>query len=130
MTIIKSFLILLFLNINLIFSSQNIIYNLVNNNLNKYGQYIENEEITFDNGIIRLVLDGRRTNIKSQLLLGYYSIGLAIQSIEIFCNTVEVVINYEMKNETQVISRAAPQKVIQLSMRQISPEKFFLYVSY
>ena len=64
--------------------------------LAKYKQSIESDDITIQNGIFRLEMYGRRTNIKSQLLLGFYSIGRVLQKSNIPFIEVQIIINYDL----------------------------------
>ena len=79
----------------------------IQSNLIKYRQSISSDDFSFQNGIIRLELDGRRTNIKSQMLLGFYSAGLALNRIDIHCREIEIVIHYNVKMRGLVSARAS-----------------------
>ena len=61
--------------------------------LAKYKQSISSDDITIQNGIFRLEMHGRRTNIKSQLLLGFYSIGRVLQRSNTAFREVQIIIN-------------------------------------
>ena len=56
------------------------LYESIESNLKKYRQFITTDDVTFKNGIIRIEINGRRTNIKSQLLLGIHSAVLAMET--------------------------------------------------
>ena len=49
------------------------LFNIIQSNLSKYRQSITSSDFSFQNGIIRLALNGRRTNIKTQMIIGFYS---------------------------------------------------------
>ena len=106
------------------------LYNLVQSNLSKYRQSISTVDIAFQNGIIRLDLNGRRTNIKSQLLLGFYSVGVALNRVDVHCNEIEVVIRYDGREWSQVSVRAAAEHVKQLGQGKLSSEQFFALIGY
>ena len=108
---------------------QSPLFNTIQFNLNKYRQVIDSQNFIFRNGIISLELNGRRTNIKSQLLLGFYSVGRAIQKVEVYCN--EVIIKISYNNRAEKISVRAPvAKVLELSSGRLSPEQFFTLINY
>ena len=73
------------------------LYESIQSYLSKYRQSISEEDVTIQSGIIRLELDGRRTNLKSQLLLGFYSVGRAIQKSSYPFREVRIIIYYEIK---------------------------------
>ena len=98
--------------------------------LAKYKQTIESDDITIQNGIFRLEMHGRRTNIKSQLLLGFYSIGRVLQKSSTPFREVQVVINYDLKERQMVLAKAPVEKVLDLSQHRISSEQFFVIIGY
>ena len=51
------------------------LYKSLETYLAKYRQSLARDDVTMQNGIFRLEMNGRRTNIKSQLLIGFYSVG-------------------------------------------------------
>ena len=106
------------------------LYNSVQYNLSKYRQSISSDDFSFQNGIIRLKLDGRRTNIKSQMLLGFYSSGLALSRVDIHCREIEIVIHYNVKTRGQVSARASAEEVMNLSQGRLSSEQFFILIGY
>ena len=99
-------------------------------NLIKYRQSISSDDLSFKNGIIRLELDGRRTNIKSQMLLGFYSAGLALNRIDIHCREIEIVIHYNVQTGGQVSVRASAEEVMNLSQGRLNSEQFFILIGY
>ena len=98
--------------------------------LSKYRQEISDEDVTIQSGIIRLELDGRRTNLKSQLLLGFYSVGRAIQKSSYPFREVEIIIYYEIKESQQLAVKAGVEKVLQLAQGRFSSEEFFNVIGY
>ena len=73
---------------------------------------------------------GRRTNIKSQLLLGFYSIGRVLQKSNTPFREVQIVINYDLKERQMVLSKAPIEKVLDLSEGKISSDQFFAIIGY
>ncbi len=106
------------------------LFNIIQSNLSKYRQSITSSDFSFQNGIIRLKLDGRRTNIKSQMLLGFYSVGLALNRADIHCREIEIVIHYNVKTRGQVSARASAEEVMNLSQGRLSSEQFFIQIGY
>ena len=98
--------------------------------LAKYKQSIESDDVTIKNGIFRLEMNGRRTNIKSQLLLGFYSIGRVLQKSYTPFREVQIVINYDLKERQMVLSKAPIEKVLDLSQGKISSDQFFAIIGY
>ena len=82
---------------------QDPLYKSIESYLSKYRQSITSDDISLQNGIIRLELNGRRTNIKFQLLLGFYSVGRALQQNSAQFREVQIIIYYEMKEKRKTL---------------------------
>ena len=106
------------------------LFNIIQSNLNKYRQSVSSGDFAFQNGIIHLKLDGRRTNIKSQMLLGFYSVGLALNRVDIHCREIEILIYYNVKMRGLVSARASSEEVVNLSQGRLSSEQFFILIGY
>ena len=106
------------------------LYKSLETHLAKYKQSIESDDVTMQNGIFRLEMHGRRTNIKSQLLLGFYSIGRVLQKSSTPFREVQIVINYDLKERQIVIGKAPIEHVLDLSQHRISSEQFFVKIGY
>ena len=98
--------------------------------LSKYRQEISDEDVTIQGGIIRLELDGRRTNLKSQLLLGFFSVGRAIQKSSYPFREVQIIIYYEIKESQQLVVTASVDKVLELTQGRLGSEQFFNEIEY
>ena len=98
--------------------------------LSKYRQEISDEGVTIQGGIIRLKLDGRRTNLKSQLLLGFFSVGRAIQKSSYPFREVQIIIYYEIKESQQLVVTASIDKVLELTHGRLGSEQFFNEIGY
>ena len=98
--------------------------------LAKYKQSIESDDITMQNGIFRLEMNGRRTNIKSQLLIGFYSIGRVLQKSSTPFREVQIVIYYDLKERQEVLAKAPAEQVMDLSQGRLSLEQFFVVIGY
>ena len=126
MNIFVRFISVLFL-FNFLISGHDLpLYSIIQSNLSKYRQSISSNDFSFQNSIIHIELDGRRTNIKSQMLLGFYSAGLALNRIDIHYQEIEIVIHYNVKTGGQVSARASAKDVMSLSQGRLSSEKFFI----
>ena len=106
------------------------LFNIIQSNLSKYRQSVSSSNYSFQNGIIHLTLNGRRTNIKSQMLLGFYSVGLALNRVNIHCREIEILIHYNVKGSGLVSARASAEKVVKLSQGRLSSEQFFILIGY
>ena len=98
--------------------------------ISKYRQTISKEDVTIQSGIIRLELDGRRTNLKSQLLLGFISVGRAIQKSSYPFREVQIIIYYEIKESQQLAVTAGVEKVLKLAQGRLGSEQFFYEIGY
>ena len=98
--------------------------------LSLYRQFIDKEDIILTNGVIYLELYGRRTNHKSLLLLGFYSVGRALQRSNAPLYKVQIIIHYELKDAQQIVASATRQSVLLLYQGQMNPEQFFSEVEY
>ena len=98
--------------------------------LSKYRQSIVEEDVTIQSGIIRLELDGRRTNLKSQLLLGFFSVGRAIQKSSYPFREVQIIIYYKIKESQQLAVTVGVEKVLKLAQGRLGSEQFFNEIGY
>ena len=106
------------------------LYRSLETYLTKYKLSIESDDVTIQNGIFRLEMNGRRTNIKSQLLLGFYSIGRVLQKSYTPFREVQIVINYDLKERQTVLTKAPIEKVLDLSQGKLSSDQFFAIIGY
>ena len=121
-------ILLIFTNLNA--GERDPLYKSIDIYLAKYRQSIASDGFSLQNGIIRLEMNGRRTNIQSQLLLGFYSIGRALQRTNIRCQEVQVVIHYELKVGREVVAKAPIEEVLELTHGKLSAEQFFAIIWY
>ena len=98
--------------------------------LKMYRQHIEKEDLTFNNGVINLVLDGRRTNHKSLLLLGFHALGKQLQKHTFPIRDVQIIIYYEMKNTREMVYISSVKSVLALAQGQKDPNQFFNELRY
>ena len=123
--------ILLFFFMSFLYPGQNeTLFDSISSYLKRYRQNIEEKDITINNGVIYLELDGRRTNLNSLLLLGFHSVGRQLRRSGSSFREVQIIINYEMKNTQQMVATAKMESVIALSQGRINPEQFFNEVRY
>ena len=87
------------------------IYKSIETYLVKYRQSIKSDDLTLQNETVHLVMHGRRTNIKSQLLLGFYSIGRVLQKSNTPFREVQIIINYDLKERQTVITKAPIENI-------------------
>ena len=106
------------------------LFETIESYLSKYRQSIEEEDLSIQSGIIRLELDGRRTNLKSQLLLGFFSVGRAIQKSSYPFREVQIIIYYEIKESQQLVVTASIDKVLELTQGRLGSEQFFNEIGY
>ena len=111
--------------ISVLFARTGDLFNSIESQLSKYRYNINKEDISFTNGIIRLELDSRRTNIKSQQLLGFYSVGSVLNKTKTPFREVQIIINYELREGQEVITTAPVELILKLSQGKLSSEQFF-----
>ena len=95
-----------------------------------FGKGVQKVDLHYANGVMHLEIDGRRTNINSQMLIGYYAIGLAISRMNINCTEIEIIISYTIKEKFQIVSRADINLVEKLTKGRISSEQFLSQINY
>ena len=106
------------------------LYKSLETHLAKYRQSLASDDVTMQNGIFRLEMNGRRTNIKSQLLIGFYSVGRVLQKSSTPFREVHIVIYYDLKERQEVLAKAPVEKVMDLSQGRLSSEQFFVVIGY
>ena len=106
------------------------LYESIESYLVKYRQSIKTDDLTLQNGIIHLEINGRRTNLKSHLLLGFYSIGRALQKSTTPYREVQIVIYYDLKERQEILIKAPAEVVLDLSQGRFSSEQFFAIIGY
>ena len=102
----------------------------IRSDLKRYRLYIEENDLTVNNGVIYLELDGRRTNHNSLFLLGFYSVGRQLQKNNFPFREVQIIIHYEMKDIQHIIVTASITSVLALSQGRINSDQFFNEVRY
>ena len=102
-----------------------ILFNSIESYLSSYRQSIEAGDVTVREGIISVKITARRTNIKSQQLLGFLSVGRAMQSSSYPFREVHIIIHYEIRGVQEILITAPVELVIQLSQGKLSPKQFF-----
>ena len=115
---------------NLFSDDRDIMFESIEKYLNKYRHTIENDDFQTKDGIIRLEITSRRTNIKSQVLLGFYSIGRSLNKTNLFFNEVHIIINYDNYNRNKEIIIAPVNIVQKLSIGNISSAQFLNLIGY
>ena len=120
------FAVILFIFLSAIFGrTGDLIFHSIESQLSKYRYSINKRDISVINGIIRLEITARRTNIKSQQLLGFLSVGRAMQSSSYPFREVHIIIHYEIRGVQEILITAPVELVIQLSQGKLSPKQFF-----
>ena len=87
--------------ISYLFSGQgSVLFEPLQHHMKRYRQYIEEKDLTVNNGVIYLELNGRRTNLNSLFLLGFYSVGRTVgrqmQKADFPFREVKIIINLEI----------------------------------
>ena len=103
----------------------NILFNSIESYLSSYRQSIETGDVTVREGIISVKITARRTNIKSQQLLGFLSVGRAMQSSSYPFREVHIIIHYEIRGVQEILITAPVELVLKLSQGKLSPKQFF-----
>ena len=103
----------------------NILFNSIESYFSSYRQSIETGDVTVREGIISVKIAARRTNIKSQQLLGFLSVGRAMPSSSNPFREVHIIIHYEIRGVQEILITAPVELVIQLSQGKLSRKQFF-----
>ena len=102
-----------------------ILFNSIESYFSSYRQSIETGDVTVREGIISVKITARRTNIKSQQLLGFYSVGSALNKASTPFREVQIIIHYELRGGQEVVMTAPVELTLALSQGKLSPDKFF-----
>ena len=102
-----------------------LLFNAIESHLSKYRYSINEGDVSIRNGIIRLEITARRTNIKSQQLLGFYSVGSALNKTSTPMREVQIIIHYELRGGREVIMTAPVELTLALSQGKLSSKQFF-----
>lgn len=120
------FVIILLIVLSAIFGrSGDLLFNSIESQLSKYRYSINKEDVSVINGIIRVEITARRTNIKSQQLLGFYSVGSALNKSSTPFREVQIIINFELKRAQNIVMTAPVDLILELSQGRLSSNQFF-----
>ena len=126
MNIRFKFAVIMFVLLSVIFGrTGNLIFNSIESYFSSYRQRIETGDVTVREGIISVKITTRRTNIKSQQLLGFLSVGRAMQSSSNPFREVHIIIHYEIRGTQEILITAPVDLVLELSQGKLSPKQFF-----
>ena len=106
-----------------------ILFNSIESYLSSYRQSIEAGDVTVREGIISVKITARRTNIKSQQLLGFLSVGRALQRTSISFREVHIIIHYQLRGGQKILMIAPVELVLKLSQGKLSSDQFFDIIS-
>ena len=107
----------------------NILFNSIESYFSSYRQSIETGDVTVREGIISVKITARRTNIKSQQLMGFYSVGRALQRTSISFREVHIIIHYQLRGGQKILMIAPAELVLKLSQGKLSSDQFFDIIS-
>ena len=102
-----------------------LLFNAIESHLSKYRYSINERDVSIINGIIRVEITARRTNIKSQQLLGFYSVGSALNKASTHFREVQIIIHYELRGGREVVMTAPVELILALSQGKLSSDQFF-----
>ena len=120
------FVIILLIVLSAIFArSGDLLFNSIESQLSKYRYSINKEDVSVINGIIRVEITARRTNIKSQQLLGFYSVGSALNKSSTPFREVQIIINFEIRRAQNIVMTAPVDLILELSQGRLSSNQFF-----
>ena len=124
------FVIILFILCTGLFAGRgNILFNSIESYFSSYRQSIETGDVTVREGIISVKITARRTNIKSQQLLGFYSVGRALQKTSTSFREVHIIIHYQLRGGQKILMIAPVELVLKLSQGKLSSDQFFDIIS-
>ena len=106
-----------------------ILFNSIGSYFSSYRQSIETGDVTVREGIISVKITARRTNITSQQLLGFLSVGRAIQSSSNLFREVHIIIRYQIRGVQEILITAPVELVLKLSQGKLSSDQFFDIIS-
>ena len=120
------FVVILFILLSTISAREgDLLFNAIESHLSKYRYSINERDVSIINGIIRLEITARRTNIKSQQLLGFLSVGRALQRSGNPFREVHIIIRYEIRGVQEILITAPVELVLKLSQGKLSSKQFF-----
>jgi len=120
------FVVILFIFLSAVLGrSGDLLFNSIESQLSKYRYSINKRDVSIINGIIRLEITARRTNIKSQQLLGFYSVGSALNKSSTPFREVQIIIHYELRGGQDVVMTAPIELILELSQGKLSSGQFF-----
>ena len=120
------FVVILFILLSTISAREgDLLFNAIESHLSKYRYSINERDVSIINGIIRLEITARRTNIKSQQLLGFYSVGKVLNKSNTPFREVQIIIHYELRGGQEVVITAPVELTLALSQGKLSPNQFF-----
>ena len=102
-----------------------LLFNAIESHLSKYRYSINERDVSITNGLIRVEITARRTNIKSQQLLGFYSVGSALNKTSNPFREVQIIIHYELRGGQEVVMTAPVELTLALSQGKLSSNQFF-----
>ena len=102
-----------------------LLFNAIESHLAKYRYSINKKDVSIINGVIRVEITARRTNIKSQQLLGFYSVGSALNKTSTSFREVQIIIHYELRGRHDVVITAPVELILELSQGKLSTNQFF-----
>ena len=105
--------------------SGDLLFDSIESQLSKYRYSISKSDVSVINGIIRVEITARRTNIKSQQLLGFYSVGSALNKSNTPFREVQIIIHYELRGGQNVVMTAPIELILELSQGKLSAGQFF-----
>ena len=108
---------------------EDILFNSIESYFSSYRQSIETGDVTVREGIISVKIAARRTNIKSQQLLGFLSVGRALQRTSISFREVHIIIHYQLRGGQKILMIAPVELVLKLSQGKLSSDQFFDIIS-
>ena len=124
------FVIILFILCTGLFAGRgDILFNSIESYFSSYRQSIETGDVTVREGIISVKITARRTNIKSQQLLGFLSVGRALQRTSISFREVHIIIHYQLRGGQKILMIAPVELVLKLSQGKLSSDQFFDIIS-
>ena len=120
------FVVIIFILLSAIFGKTgDLLFDAIESHLSKYRYNINERDVSIINGIIRVEITARRTNIKSQQLLGFYSVGSALNKTSTPFREVQIIIHYELRGGREVVVTAPVELILELSQGKLSPDQFF-----
>ena len=97
----------------------------IKSQFSKYREIIQTQDVQIINGVLQIKLNGRRTNIETQMFIGFFSIGKVLWNRNYPIREVRIIVRYTQKISHFESLTAPADLVISLAQGHMNSEQFF-----